>query len=384
MKTAYFILGMHRSGASSLSGVLNIMGLDFGSNLMQGDKNNPKGYYENNFIYELNENILKENKSSWDDYNFNINEISIEKKEIYINNITKLLDNEFKYSENFVIKDPKICLLFPLWEEACSKQDINIKVILARKNPIEVAQSLKTKNNFSQEKSLLLWSKYFLNAEYLSRKYNRITIFFDDLIKKQDATIKELLSFTNFDIEDTTKKEIVQFLDKNIKHNISKDNLENDYNQRVLEIKALNKNIDELLNDLKKIQNDSEKVKKENSDLLIDIQNLNKAKKEFKNKCNLESEEVADLNKTINEILSDLEQIKESKQSIINNKTQEINDLKNKLSTQEDINIKLVQEIESLNKDIDEILKDFLSMKESKSWLYTKPIRKLQKSLRGK
>ncbi len=38
MKTAYFILGMHRSGTSALGGVLNIMGLEFGSDTMKENK----------------------------------------------------------------------------------------------------------------------------------------------------------------------------------------------------------------------------------------------------------------------------------------------------------------------------------------------------------
>jgi hypothetical protein len=75
MKNCTFILGMHRSGTSALGGTLNLMGFDFGSDLMQANEDNPKGYFENNLVYELNRKILREKNSSWDDYGFDIRKI---------------------------------------------------------------------------------------------------------------------------------------------------------------------------------------------------------------------------------------------------------------------------------------------------------------------
>lgn len=143
MKTVYFILGMHRSGTSALGGMLSIMGLDFGSTLLKADENNTKGYYENFFVYRVNEEILQDNGSSWDDYNFNIEKIGLDKEKSYINKIVEVLEQEYQFSENFVIKDPRICMLFPLWEKACLQKNIDIKVIIPYRNPIEVANSLK-------------------------------------------------------------------------------------------------------------------------------------------------------------------------------------------------------------------------------------------------
>ena len=486
MKTIYFVLGMHRSGTSALSGVLNIMGLDFGTNLMQGDSNNPKGYYENNFVYGLNENILKEAQSSWDDYNFDINKISTEKKEFYINNIIELVNDEFKYSEKFVVKDPRICILFPLWEEACLRQEIEIKVILPYRNPIEVAQSLKNRNNFSHEKSLLIWSKHFFNAEYLSRKYSRIFVFFEDLIKEQATTAKIISDFTNFEIKEITKNEIVQFLDKNIKHNnISLKNFSKEVPSFLYELIEIIKNKDfsnekildkcrndfhyslsmfqhiEMENKLKEeifqrkllesisdlssidenyyidkyedIKNYNGPIKEhyfkygkqegrypnlyceinniETKEIIskdeliyqkdLNIQDLNVKKENLENEYNQKVQEIDSLNKNIEDILNDLQTVKNAKQVVkdeLNVKIDENNSLteqnSNLTNTIQDLNVKKenleneynqkVQEIDSLNKNIDEIVSDLASIKESKCWIYTKPIRNLQKTLKGK
>ena len=220
MKTAYFILGMHRSGTSALGGTLNLMGLEFGSELTKpSEKENPKGFFENIFVQALNKKIFFENNSSWDDYTFDIE--NIEKKEIdkYIKEAKNILKNEFQYVNDFAIKDPRICLLFPIWEQACLDMEIDIKIIIPYRNPLEVAASLKKRNNFSYEFTFILWMKHFLLSENYSRKYNRIFISFDDLIYKTSMTLDEMSKFLGIDLVSKIQENIDEFLDKNIKHN---------------------------------------------------------------------------------------------------------------------------------------------------------------------
>ena len=227
MKTVYFILGVHRSGTSALAGVLNILGLDLGSDLMPATEMNPKGYFENMLTYKINEKILSENNSSWESCHFNIDNISKEKRKSYKNEIKKFIDEEFRYTKKFVIKDPRICLLFPIWELACLDLGIEIKIILPYRNPIEVANSLKKRNSFSIGKSLILWSHHFLSAEYFSRKYERVFLSFDKLLNDTEKAVEILCSF----VELKSKKInlINEFLDKKNKHNnIAIENFTND------------------------------------------------------------------------------------------------------------------------------------------------------------
>ncbi|MBD3843552.1 MAG: sulfotransferase domain-containing protein, partial [Campylobacterales bacterium] len=220
MKTAIFILGMHRSGTSALGGTLDLMGLEFGSDLMAANEDNPKGYFENNFVYKLNEKILKESSSAWDDYRFDASMIDKTKKELYKKEAKEIIENEFRYATNFAIKDPRICLLFPFWEEVCRELDIAVKIIIPYRNPIEVAASLKKRNKFSYEKSLILWSKHFLSAEYLTRKYERIFTSFDELITDTENVVKLLENFTGMKAPQSTLEKIKNdFLDSSVKHN---------------------------------------------------------------------------------------------------------------------------------------------------------------------
>jgi hypothetical protein len=44
-KIALIILSMHRSGTSALTGVLNLMGVSLGKELLQPQPDNPKGFF---------------------------------------------------------------------------------------------------------------------------------------------------------------------------------------------------------------------------------------------------------------------------------------------------------------------------------------------------
>ncbi len=458
MKTGYFILGMHRSGTSALGGVLDIIGLEFGSNLMPPHEENPKGYFENNFVVALNEKILNENDSSWDDESFDMNMLSKESIKKYIEEAKEIIGSEFKYAQKFVIKDPRICLLFPIWEMACKELNIEIKTILPYRNPMEVATSLQKRNNFSIEKGLLLWIKHFLSAEYFSRKYERIFISFDNLLDETEKSLDELYIFTDFN---THKKqtEIYKFLDKNIKHNniaienFTKeiprffqelldilqtkefDNLDlfdiirNDYiySQKLFqdnhnkELKTLMEKV-HLLEQIKDIAVfDEEYYLKAYPDLsqyndtpFHHYLNYGKTEKRNPNEyCeifNIDTQEIVardEENYALNEQLQNVQNINIKQSSTIESQENKINELKSEIHVAKEEKVQIEheyesklhvakeekvqieqkyknkeQEIKKLNLLIDDIIKDLLIIKESKCWLYTKPLRDAQKILK--
>ncbi|WP_182440223.1 glycosyltransferase domain-containing protein [Colwellia sp. RSH04] len=195
MRIAYFIVGMHRSGTSAISGVLSEMGVEFGPNLMAASKDNPKGYFENNRVQQLNEKILNESYYSWSDYNFSLDNISEELKDKYIQEAMQIINEEFSKFETFAVKDPRFCILLPIWTSALDSLGISAKFILPFRNPLEVSGSLLKRNNFTEEKSLLLWATYFLYSEFYSRNYERVFVSFDELISSSKKVQDRLLSF---------------------------------------------------------------------------------------------------------------------------------------------------------------------------------------------
>lgn len=178
-KTCILVLGMHRSGTSAISGVLSSYGIDFGSNLLPAAKDNQKGFFEDQDIVALNNKILRENDSSWDDSRQL--EVRIRNRERAISDIKKIICIRNK-NINFCFKDPRISILFPLYEEALTELNVRIKVVYIFRNPNEVATSLYKRDGFDETKSKLLWIKYNYFAEKYSRSHDRIVISYRNLV----------------------------------------------------------------------------------------------------------------------------------------------------------------------------------------------------------
>ena len=66
-QTCILILGMHRSGTSALTGMLSLLDFHLGSELMEESIANVKGYFESNSLCRINDKLLYQMDSTWDD-----------------------------------------------------------------------------------------------------------------------------------------------------------------------------------------------------------------------------------------------------------------------------------------------------------------------------
>ena len=239
-QTCILILGMHRSGTSALSGMLGELDIYLGSELMEPKEENAKGFFENNIILKENEKLLNKIKSNVHDDFFN------EQKLINIQetkDLEEALLKEFKYSNIFAIKDPRIGNLLPVYIKALTNLNIDIKIIIPFRNPLEVAHSLKTRNKFSIEKGLLHWAYHVLLTEKFSRDIQRVFTSFEDLIQDPESVIK--LIDKKLDLNLTSKykikkRQVKNFLTPNLKHhNIALDNLSEKTPKIIREILSL-------------------------------------------------------------------------------------------------------------------------------------------------
>ncbi|MCC4288862.1 hypothetical protein [Vreelandella aquamarina] len=218
MKTCIVVLGMHRSGTSAITGALEKMGVVLPQELMPPTEDNPKGYFEGLRVMQINDAALSDLQSNWDDTRFSlfITDQLIEK---YLPEVKRFIQEEFFYSKVFALKDPRMCITFPLWERALLELGIEIKVVIPYRNPFEVARSLKKRNDFSTEKSLLLWAKHLLFAEKYSRKYSRFFIGFDQLIAKTAYVLPKLSEFVGVELSQEAMASVKdEFLEPSLKH----------------------------------------------------------------------------------------------------------------------------------------------------------------------
>ena len=134
-----------------------------------------------------------------------------------------LLREEYGASPLFVVKDPRISRLLPLWFAVLAELQIAPVIALAVRNPLEVAASLKARDGFTTTKSLLLWLRHTLESEQHSRGRPRSFVMYDELLRNWQgvlARVGEDLAVTWPGRSHRATVEIENFLSEQHRHHV--------------------------------------------------------------------------------------------------------------------------------------------------------------------
>lgn len=248
------IIGMHRSGTTMLSKFLESYNIFMGSRLEQNG--------EAISFLKLNEKILKSRNSSWDDTE-KLKKLSKKELENYskiffhemnmhkhiksyfgINNKKENLHNDFTWGW----KDPRNTLTIDIIKEIFP----NLRIIHIYRNPIDVANSLKkreekfTKNGklkwyynvlknyitrgiyikrseklLSLDNGIKLWEKYM--DEAFKNRENIIHIKYEDFLDNPELYFKKISLMLNHDYKVDKVESIIKDIDKSRKYSFIGD-----------------------------------------------------------------------------------------------------------------------------------------------------------------
>ncbi len=187
------VLGMHRSGTSAMAGALAASGFQPPKTQMPARSENPSGYWESPVVADLNDEILAAQDASWDDV-FPVDETSLLSNFglFFLGKAADVLKAEFGDAQRIVLKDPRICLLANVWKRTLVEQGFRAHFVLVIRHPGEVAASLARRNEFSRDKSLLLWLSSLLSAERKTRGDSRSFVLFDDLLADPQGVLDRI------------------------------------------------------------------------------------------------------------------------------------------------------------------------------------------------
>ncbi len=193
-RTAILILGMHRSGTSALTRTISLLGADLPRNLMPAvEGNNEAGFWESLDVYHLNDEILASLGAAWDDWlRVHPGRLDAGERLHYESRAVATLEREFGRSSCFVLKDPRICRLLPLWIPVLESVGAAPVSIIPLRNPLEVVASLQRRDGFDAGKSLLLWLRHVLDAEYGSRGRARVFVTYDGMLNDPRGTVARI------------------------------------------------------------------------------------------------------------------------------------------------------------------------------------------------
>ena len=221
--TAILIAGMHRSGTSALSRTLNLAGCEITNYLMDADsRSNERGHWESQRIFELNSAILESAGSRWDDWETpSPGWYQSPLYNDFFQNAQTTIKDEFPSSLLFVLKDPRFCLLMGFWLKVIESIGATPMVIMPVRNPLNVAASLRRRDDIDPSIGKLLWLRHVLDAEANSRHHRRVTVGFDQLLGDWRSVllrIGEQLGLTWPRLSSIADLEIDEFLSPDLRH----------------------------------------------------------------------------------------------------------------------------------------------------------------------
>jgi hypothetical protein len=184
------VLGMHRSGTSVLARLLNLMGAYFGPEGASTGANpeNPKGFWERRDVRMLNDYVLQSAGCDWNRVlGFDPGNLPDDLLAEFTKRASKLV-LEMDAHRPWLLKEPRLCLLFPLWRKVL---DMPACIHIYR-HPVEVAASLHARNGIPIAAGLALWERYVRSALAGSSGLPTILVSHRKLMQQPCETARQL------------------------------------------------------------------------------------------------------------------------------------------------------------------------------------------------
>jgi len=177
--TSVIVLGMHRSGTSATSRVLNRMGSWIGS------EESVTRRFEHAAIQDINEDILRALGGRWHTPPDLIDGWSDDARLRELDAPAQAALADLEGHAVFSWKDPRTCFTLPWWERHLAAPPV---VVYVYRHPAEVAASLATRNDFGAAHAMLMWEMYNGAALRAAAGHRVITMPFSELVDAPAAT----------------------------------------------------------------------------------------------------------------------------------------------------------------------------------------------------
>lgn len=232
-KICILVAGMHRSGTSAATRVINLLGADITRDLMPTAVGvNDRGYWESRKVADIHDRLLHALGSSYDDplplpdFWFQTGAAREAKRQL-----ADEIKKDFSDSDLFVIKDPRITRLLPLWLSLLGELETEAVVAIPVRNPLEVAASLNRREGLSAAQALHLYIRSYLEVELASWGRRRFFIRYDQLLSDWRILETKLAKYVGHSLrpKQGAVGEICDFLTYDLYHNrITREDLAND------------------------------------------------------------------------------------------------------------------------------------------------------------
>jgi len=180
--TAIMVLGMHRSGTSALTRVLNLLGADLPDDLMPANAYNKSGYWEPSAVVALNDAWLDKAEAAWDAPFLKGGALGAALPRTAIKTAADTLKAAYGEGHDLIaVKDPRCTLYVSTWRQALERAGYAPAQLIIHRDPAEVAQSLAHRDRFTADEAGLLWAWYCLKSLEAYKAHGGVVVSYSAL-----------------------------------------------------------------------------------------------------------------------------------------------------------------------------------------------------------
>ena len=214
------VLGMHRSGTSAITRGLQVLSVNLGDRLLAPAVDNVKGFWEDRDVLSFNEKLLASIDRSWCSVTAPTpDQVAAWRHEGLAGKAAELLRGKMDGVPCFGIKDPRLALLLPFWQAVFADLDLDVRYILAFRNPASVARSLAQRNGLSLDHGHLLWLGHVVSGLTNTPAPGRLVVSYERLMQAPEAELQRMASFLDLEIDAAALNLYRdEFLDPSLQH----------------------------------------------------------------------------------------------------------------------------------------------------------------------
>lgn len=205
---------------------LAALGVNLGHGLLEPSFDNPKGFFEDKAVVNLDQVLLRFAGAAWDrppdPGSTVVRMLSVGK---HARAASFLMNSRLRASAPFGLKDPRMCVLLPFWRPVLSSLSANVRCILALRHPLSVAESLRCRNEMPLAVGCALWLRYTLEAVVeASKSWPCVVVEYESVLRRPRAQLARMARLFALRAEPNKSAEFASsFLDRALCHDYRKD-----------------------------------------------------------------------------------------------------------------------------------------------------------------
>jgi hypothetical protein len=245
-RVALVVLGMYRSGTSAFARALNLCGAVLPERMIAARLGiNPKGFWESEAVTDLDVRMLEHLGGDWNRVGFTLPDEGALVDEFLLN-AREVIETEYGNAPFILIKDPRVCVLAPLWHRALQQAGYRPAYLVVVRHPLEVAGSLQTQGDMPLATGLALWLDYMQRVERFAQAVPNVAhVRYSDLLEDWRDVMRRIARRLDVPLDAGSRaQEVDRFLEAGLRtHHADDAGLEADSGAQAAAIRALHRRL---------------------------------------------------------------------------------------------------------------------------------------------